>query len=133
MCYWSVEHADVQTVDAVVGQELRTRRHYAKVNWIVTPDLKTPVCLKDGTELIAQVSRSMQREYDLPSEAEVIFRTREEIRMDLFCFKAGAKMPLDALPHGLTLTVISIPGASPISPEDEVVIEALREEAPVHV
>lgn len=128
MCYWSVEHSDIQTIKAFVGQQLHVRRrHFGRVNWIVGADCRTPVCLKDGTEVMVGVPRPMQVEYDLPGEAEATFRQVERVRKDRFCFKAGAEIQLDDMPHCLRLTVLSVPGHDPITAEDQAAIEALRE------
>jgi hypothetical protein len=125
MCYWSIEHSDIQTSKAVVGQRLHVRRrHYGRVNWLVDAAYGAPVCLKDGTEVILNVPQSMQKEYNLPEEAEATFR--QVVRMDIFCFKAGPKVPLDRLPHGLGLTVFIVPGHDPITAEDQAGVEALR-------
>jgi hypothetical protein len=125
MCYWSIEHSDIQTSKAVVGQRLHVRRrHYGRVNWIIDAAYGAPVCLKDGTEVILDVPQSMQKEYHLPAEAEATFR--QVVRMDIFCIKAGPKIRLDQMPHGLKLTVLIVPGQDPITAEEQAVVEALR-------
>ena len=119
MCWFSAEYAD-QVEEAKAGQRLVIRKMFRHTNWVVREtELETarpcPVCLLDQTRVLFRFSESQQASLHLGSEAEAVFKMLKRPKRDIFEFGDGRQITLGALPDGLILDVLIVPGSEQLS------------------
>ena len=118
MCWYSADHAD-KILQADAGQRLGIREVHGS-GWVVREsDLHkqrpTPVCLIDRTTVLFRFSEDQQVGLQIASEAEAVFRMLKAPKRDVFQFSDGREMAIDALPYGLILDVLVVPGREHLS------------------
>lgn len=119
MCWYSAEHAGA-VLQADVGQRLVFRRMHGAWSWAVresdlTAVRPTPVCLRNGTEVIFRPTAEQQTQMCLPPEPRAVFRMVKQPKRDVFQLADGTQIDVDALPAGLLFDVLTIPGSEHLS------------------
>jgi hypothetical protein len=118
MCWFSIDRED-EILQAEAGQRLGIREVHGS-GWVVREsDLHkqrpTPVCLIDRTTVLFRFSEDQQAKLHAAPEVEAVFRMLKAPKRDVFQFSDGREMAIDALPYGLILDVLVVPGREHLS------------------
>ena len=120
MCWFSAEHSGHKLVNAEVGERLSIRQVHGSARWAVreseiTAQKPAAVCLLDGTQVMFRPSEEAQAVLGIQGDSDAVFRMRSNPKRDVFQLSDGRELSMNALPPGLVLDVLVIPGKEPLS------------------
>jgi hypothetical protein len=119
MCWFSAEYAN-EIKQAKAGQRLGIRTMHRHRNWVVEEsELERPnpcpICLQDRTRVLFRFSEAPQELFQLPADAEAVFKMVKGSKRDIFEFAECRQIALDDLSTGQILDVLAVPGSEQLS------------------
>lgn len=120
MCWFSAEHSGHRLVNAEVGERLSIRQVHGSARWVVresemTAPKPAAVCLLDGTRIMFRPSEDAQAALGIEGDSDAVFRMLFNPKRDVFQLQDGRELGINALPTGLVLDVLVIPGKEKLS------------------